>query len=263
MTTQNKDALPADSEPRYRAPALEKGLDILELLSREREALTTSQLASSLGRSVSELFRMVQTLEARGYIAQVNGREGYGLTNKMFSLGVAQTPTRSLIDLALPFMKSLAEDIGQSCHLTVISNDQIVVVARVESPRDLGFSVRVGYRRLIVESSSGIVLSAFQADHERDSFIENLRSTTDPERMRPFLERVATTKGQGYSNHPSDFVEGVQDLSSPIFDSLGAIAALTVPHVRCLPEKFSAESSLEHLRETTHAISQAFLAEGR
>lgn len=61
-----------DSERKYRAPALEKGLDILELLARNSSPMTTSQMACALGRSVSELFRMVLALEYRGYIAQLS-----------------------------------------------------------------------------------------------------------------------------------------------------------------------------------------------
>ena len=52
----------------YSAPALEKGLDVLELLSREDEGLTVSVIAKRLSRSVSELFRMLVVLEQRGYI---------------------------------------------------------------------------------------------------------------------------------------------------------------------------------------------------
>ena len=69
----------------YSAPALEKGLDILELLAHQSEGLTKSQLARLLQRSVSEIFRMLLCLEGRGYIAQVS-EERYSLTLKLFQL---------------------------------------------------------------------------------------------------------------------------------------------------------------------------------
>ena len=55
---------------RYTAPALEKGLDVLELLASVSEALTHSEIARRLGRSVSEVFRMLVCLEERGYISR-------------------------------------------------------------------------------------------------------------------------------------------------------------------------------------------------
>jgi uncharacterized membrane protein len=54
---------------RYAAPALDKGLDILELLSSVSEALTHSEIASRLGRTLTEVFRMLVCLEQRGYIS--------------------------------------------------------------------------------------------------------------------------------------------------------------------------------------------------
>src|SRR5690625_6472748 len=98
-----------DDVRKYRAPALEKGLDVLELLASHGVPLTTSQMATLLGRSVSELFRMVLALEYRGYIALAEGREGYELTNKLFALGMAQTANRTLLDAALPIMNDLRD----------------------------------------------------------------------------------------------------------------------------------------------------------
>ncbi len=55
---------------RYSAPALEKGLDILEALAQTDGGYTLNELAQALGRNVNEIFRMVMTLQHRGYIAQ-------------------------------------------------------------------------------------------------------------------------------------------------------------------------------------------------
>mgnify|MGYP003583588565 CR=1 FL=1 len=79
-----RKSAPQDSEDRndgtqssrYRAPALEKGLDIIELLASETEPMSPSQISQRLGRSMSELFRMIQVLEHRGYIEQSANREG-------------------------------------------------------------------------------------------------------------------------------------------------------------------------------------------
>lgn len=263
MATESVNAATEENERRYRAPALEKGLDILELLAREGEPLNTPQMAAKLGRSVSELFRMVLTLEDRGYIVQARGREGYGLTNKLFSMGLAQTPMRSLVELAAQEMKLLAEDIGQSCHMTVVSNKQIVVVARIESPRDLGFSVRLGYRRPVVESTSGIILYAFLPELEKNRALEELATGTDTDMMNRFREKVELAGMNGYVQSASDFVEGVVDLSAPIMGSKGVIAALTVPYVRCYPEKSNLEETLMLLRETSSRLSSLLQSEGR
>src|ERR1700755_1625952 len=60
----------AESAARYTTPALEKGLDILELFASTSEELSKREVARRLGRTVSEIFRMLVCLEQRGYLAQ-------------------------------------------------------------------------------------------------------------------------------------------------------------------------------------------------
>ena len=146
---------------KYRAPALEKGLDVLELLATNAVPMTPSQMSTDLGRSVSELFRMIQVLEFRGYIELTPA--GYRLSNRLFALGMAQAPVKSLTEAALPHMRDLSAATVQSCHLVVPTEAQIVVVARIEGPGDLSYSVRLGYRRNIIDASSGQLRAAARA----------------------------------------------------------------------------------------------------
>jgi len=129
--------------PIYATPALDKGLDIIELLAQKSEGLTKSQLARELKRTVSEIFRMLLCLERRGYIAQVE-EERYSLTLKLFKLVQEHPPTERLIVDALPVMHRLAHDTLQSCHLGVLEGGRVVILAQVNAPTDLGFFVKLG-----------------------------------------------------------------------------------------------------------------------
>jgi len=253
-----------DSDRKYRAPALEKGLDILELLARHGAPMTTSQMAVTLGRSVSELFRMVLALEFRGYIeSSPDGRDGYTLTNKLFTLGIAQGSARSLLESALPVMKDLAREIGQSCHLVVPSGDQIVVVGRIESPMDLGFSVRVGYRRRLIDTNSGLMLFGFSPEEAQTRWLPQLRSSADPERIERFLQRSKAAVERGYIQSASDFVEGVTDLGVPILGLDGATAVLNVPFIAIKTQAITHEQVIEKLKISARKIADALSNEGR
>ncbi len=247
----------AEAGNRYKAPALEKGLDILELLAAVPKPLTASQIATRLNRSVSELFRMLMVLEQKGYIAQADeGGEGYTLTNKLFTLGLARTPTRTLLEAALPVMSELVREIGQSCHLVVASGDQVVVVARVESPCDLGFSVRVGYRRPLLQATSGQTLLGFQPPEGQRAILAELKEE-DPAALQAFIRRAEAAVEKGYVRTASDFVEGVTDISVPILGAHGAVAALTVPFVNFSPLVCSIEEAIDNLKTAAKKISTA------
>lgn len=244
-------------EQKYRAPALEKGLDILELLSAAEAPMTPTQISARLGKSVSELFRMLQVLEYRGYIAIEGSHGGFTLTDRLFALGLARAPTKSLLTAALPEMEDLAARIGQSCHIVIPSDDQIVVVARVESPGDLGFSVRVGYRRKLIEATSGLILFGFQPDDVRAAMLERLRETADADRLETFMANAIATAERGYVIAQSKFVEGVKDVSAPVMGPRGAVAALIVPFLFRAGQLCSVEEAALHARESARRISIA------
>jgi DNA-binding IclR family transcriptional regulator len=126
----------------YPTPALEKGLDILELFANTPSGLTVSEVARLLNRSVSEIFRMLLCLEQRGYLAQSENRERYHLTLRLFRLAQEHPPTKRLLTEALPIMHNVAHEVRQSCHLGVVDGGHVVILAQVDSPESTGFTSR-------------------------------------------------------------------------------------------------------------------------
>ena len=245
----------------YRAPALEKGLDLLELLAASPHPLTTAQITEALGRSRSEIFRMQSVLEDRGYIRRAEGSEGYLLTTRLFEMAMQSPPTAYLLSTALPVMERLAEAARQSVHLAVVSDDQTVVIARVESPSDVGFAVRIGHRRSIVESTSGRVLLAFQPEDRVERWLARVAESHSF--SRESLDRdLARIRKRGFRRAPSSFVEGITDLGTPIFDGAasGAIASLTIPFVRRRSDKRDVQKVIEWLQGAAMEISNALSA---
>src|SRR6188768_4096334 len=97
-----------DEKLAYSAPALEKGLDILELLAAAGRPMATRQLAEELGRSKNEIFRMVHVLLGRGYLQRDEGGDGLMLSNKLFGLGMQTARARDLVSVAAPIVERLA-----------------------------------------------------------------------------------------------------------------------------------------------------------
>src|SRR2546423_15720973 len=108
----DEDDEDSDTGRRYRAPALEKGLEILELLAGEDTPMPISAIGQRLGRSTNELFRMMQALQYRGFINQ-EAAGGYRLTDKLFSPGMEPPRTRSPLEVALSASRQPAVQIRQ------------------------------------------------------------------------------------------------------------------------------------------------------
>jgi hypothetical protein len=164
----------------YATPALEKGLDVIELLARQPRGLTRNEISRELNRTVSEIFRMLLCLEQRGYIAQVDG-DRYALTPKLFNLVQLHPPTEQLITEALPVMHQVAYNTRQSCHMGVIEGAEVIILAQVNAPISIGFCVRLGSSVELLEATTGHVILAHQDEERRARTLAEWRRLTGSE----------------------------------------------------------------------------------
>jgi DNA-binding IclR family transcriptional regulator len=245
----------ADVESRsYSAPALEKGLDILEMLARSDRPLTQKDMAHELGRSVGEIYRMVASLVSRSYLSVVDDN-AYVVTTKLFELAQANPPTHRLLLEAQPIMQRLAGALDQSCHLTVYGQGKQVVLYKVDSPSGMGFSVRAGAELDVLISASGRVLLAFQDEETRALRIQESLQRR-PGHADPQIENILdNVKATGYESIPSVQVRGLYAVAFPIRDTQGrAIAALMVPYAERVDQ--SLRKSIAEVTEVLGAAAK-------
>ena len=216
---------------RYPVPALDKGLDVLELLASQPRGLSLSELATAASRKVSEIFRMVDGLKRRGYIAHDARSDKLVLTMRLFELAHRYPPTERMIAAALPEMEALTREVGQSCHMAVYSGGEMLVIAQIDSPLQMGFAVHVGARVGLMNSASGRVFLAFQNDHDRQAILAMLPDAAHHSiKADAFVKRIAK---KGYESVPSDLIRGVTNMSYPVLDMSGrCAAALTIPYLQ-------------------------------
>ena len=224
-----------NADERYRAPALDKGLDILELLAQQPQGLTRAEIVKEMDRSASEIYRMLERLVARQYVTRSLSGDRYALSLKLFALANRHPPLNRLINQALPVMEEFSRLAEQSCHLGVYDRGNVLITAQINSPRGWSFSLQRGARVGLMDTASGHVLLAFS-------------EATDMQRMRaehtavdgevPITETKlkATLEGirkLGYLERDSQQSFGVVDISYPILGPDNcALAALTCPYIR-------------------------------
>ena len=243
----------------YTAPALSKGLDILELMTTETEGLSLGQVADKLSRSKGEIFRMLTILEDRNYIYRMRESDTYILTMKIFELAHRHSYVKRLSSAVEPVMRKLVRSIEQSCHLIIYFNGRGVVIAQQDSPGERGLNVRLGATAALPNTCSGHVLLAFaEPDRRREMLAEQaprykkLLTATAADRM---AERV---RQQGFEQIESGQVQGVIDIGYPVFDYSGkSIAALVVPFLEYLDgsHRVSFEEAGKHLEAAAVTIS--------
>ena len=217
----------------YFVPALEKGLDILEALSLATVPQTLAELSRLCHRSRSEIFRMVDALENREYIVRDPVSGGYELSLKLYQLAHTHSPVDHLLKAAYFPMRDLANTLHESCHLCILSNDQLLVIAEASSPNPVRLSVEIGYRAEPLTTASGKLLLATLEELVLNPMLERNRtfqSMTNAKRRAAKAE-LARIRDTGYCLAPSAYRTGI-DVSCVVGSaSIGVTAALGVPFV--------------------------------
>jgi DNA-binding IclR family transcriptional regulator len=256
---KNMKLLQGDAEEKisYATPALEKGLDVIELLAHQPGGLTKSEISRELKRTVSEIFRMLLCLERRGYIAQVES-ERYALTLKLFRLVQEHPPTERLITEALPVMHHLAHETQQSCHMGIIEGAQVTILAQVNPSTSIGFYVKLGSSVELMEATTGYVILAHQDEEHRARTLAEWKRLTGDDMPADLHAHLARVKRQGFESRPSYKVRGVTNISYPIFDERGsAIGALTVPYIQLIDAAANASQVSAALKKASREITAA------
>jgi DNA-binding IclR family transcriptional regulator len=244
---------------RYGAPALEKGLDLIEILAEEAGAFTQKELAERAGKSVSEIFRMLGVLERRGYLVRDKLTGRYSLTLKLFVLGNRHQPTRRLQAAALPVMQDLAEAIGQSCHLVVATENRMTVVAQAEPRGPMVFTVKQGADfPLSAHRVSARVLAAFAATARQEEMLQAMIIQDRTPKSSALRKRLNGIARAGYDMVPSETIGGVIDLAFPVFDQEGyAKASLVVPLLPVIGRTPDPETVKAKVAEAAQRVSAA------
>lgn len=213
----------APAGPDYAVPALDKALDILELLADQGGGLGQGEIAAAVGRTPSQVFRVLQRLDRRGWIVRERPSGLYLLSTKMLELAHRHPPLRGLVALALPVMREVTDAVHQSCNLSVLDAGRVRVVAQVESPAAFGFRVRVG-AQFPLDTPAGRVLTAGAPG--------------------------------GYLRADDSLQPGITDLVAPVVDGDGVtVAAITVPYIATSYSDLDLESVLAAVRSAGELVS--------
>lgn len=225
------------AKKQYAAPALEKGLDMLELLASEPEGLNVAQITEKLERSYGELFRMLMVLEQRGYVESQSHSDRYQLSLKMFSLANNYPPVKRITSVAAPILKKLAFTIEQSCHLVTMFDGRGRVIAQQDSPSSRNFGVKLGAEAPLMNTCSGHVLMSFASEEELNLMLSKIPAGDPKPKKGGFKDMSQKIRADGFEAMKSRQLQGVFDIGYPVFDNSGDVtAALVVPFLEFIDD---------------------------
>lgn len=218
-----------DSESFVRTFA--RGLTVIEVMGRSKPACNIADIAEAAALPRSVVRRLLMTLTELGF-TRSDGRR-YWLTPKVLRLGLSYLYTLPYWRQAQVALEELCADIGQSCAISVLDEEDIVYVVRLHTRRILAISPSLGSRLPAHVVSMGRVLlagldEAALAVYLADATLKKLTSATLVDRAL-LGQEISRVREQGWAWVDGELDESICGLAVPVRDLDGqTVAAINV-----------------------------------
>ncbi len=177
---------------------LDKGLHVLEAIAGATvpEGLTLTELSRAVGMHPTTLFRILATLQARGYVQRDRATDRYRLGTRILSLASTLLQDLDLRQVARATLQALCDDTQELVHLAVLDSGEVVTVDRLEGKQTLSLRTAIGARRPAYCSAAGKAILAFLPEAETDHILASgmppvtPRTITSRDAMRDHLSEV-------------------------------------------------------------------------
>jgi DNA-binding IclR family transcriptional regulator len=229
------------------APALQRGLALLQALASRPNGASQSELAQHLGLPLAAVHRIVLALEHLGYVQRHPVARMLRVTQKLLLLGQPHSSNRSLVEACLPAMRRILELTNETTQLCVLAEGQCVILEQLPSRHPFKYVVDIGSRAPTQACAPGKAMLAFLPETQLVQIIATLdfkdytrRSLRDPSALRLELDGV---REAGYAVDRAEHFDGIHCIAAPLCDAHGLpFAAITIagPATRIPEERFAA-----------------------
>jgi DNA-binding IclR family transcriptional regulator len=205
------------------------GLEILEMFDRHRDVIGIGEMARHLGLHRSTASRLAATLASAGYLEPVGEPGRYRLAGKLVVLGELASPAGDVRGVALPFLTSLVEQLGETGHLAVLEGSEAVTVEVVDGWHSVRMHSWVGKRSPAHCSSMGKALLADLSPGDVDALYPDAslaartaNTITDLARLQRCLAEI---RRRGYAVDWQELEVHLCCVAAPVFARSGRVVA--------------------------------------
>ena len=239
--------------------ALDRGLSVLEHLTRHPQGLPISLIASELDIPLSACHRLLADLQRRDYVRQARKQGDYVLTTKVVSLGLGFLSSAGIVEIAEPLLERVAQTTGELVRLSIVDEDRLTWVAKSQGMRqsglrydpDMGMDARLsctasGHAWLMTMSDErALELVSRQGFGKPDDY--GPRAPTTIKALQGFLHAARV---RGYAMIDEVFAPGMTAMAAPVFRRKETIGVISVAGPRT-------RLSLERMHELAPALLAA------
>ncbi len=231
----------------YIIQAVSHALDLLEQFHDDVDELGVTELSKRLKLHKNNVFRLLATLESRGYIEQNKATENYRLGLKALELGQTFIKQMGLLRQAKPILEKIVEECNETAYVAIFKEGYIVYLDVVETTLTVRVVSRVGSRMPAYCTAAGKVHLAHMSDEEVDAVLPRELKAHTPTTITDraaLKEQIREVAEQGYALDDEELDPGVRCVAAPIRDYtrriVGAIS-ISGPSMRLSDERVKTE----------------------
>ena len=205
--------------------AVNRALDLLLAFTRDDFELTASELLQRVDLCRPTLYRLLYTLETRGFISSCGDPQRFRLGPAIAQLSHVWTGTLDLAQLAEPMMRKLWLETRETVAIFVAQDSMRLCLAELPSPQPLNFKRGVGYTERLALGASGRAILAFLPDVDKnlDRYTHGMKVDA-----RKFRAELALTRERGFAISRSELIDGAVALAAPFFSARGVAGSIGI-----------------------------------
>ncbi len=250
---------PSGKEQTGGVRAVERAADILACLGKNDLGL--SEIGKEVGLNKATVFRMLVSLERKGFVAKNNNTGKYSLDWGLLGLlSNALYQNKGLVKCAYPYMEKLWEYTDETITLYIKKGFERLCIAELPSPHPLKYTVGIGVTVPLHAGSPGKLLLAYLHPAELEEALNQIELAALTKRTiinkQKFLKELELIREQGWATSFGERIEGVSSLSIPVTDRGNKVVAsinILGPFIRLGEERLL--GYLDMLKEVGSEIS--------
>lgn len=219
--------------------AVERALEILMAFDAEHASLTVSDLLKRVDLSRPTLYRLLYTLEEKGFVSSSGDPQHFSLGPAVGRLAWAWSSSIDIAQIALPVMRKIWDFTGETVALFLPKGDIRVCAAELPSANPLSFRRGVGYSERIALGASGRAILAWMdpTPKQLENYCQGLSL-----RASDLARQIMEVRQAGYAFSQNELMEGAAAFAIPFFQNDGRVAgsiAIFGPVVRLDEERIA------------------------
>jgi IclR family KDG regulon transcriptional repressor len=231
----------------YVIQSVAHALDVLEQFSGETEEVGVTELSKRLKLHKNNVFRLLATLESRGYIEQNKATENYRLGIRCLQIGQTYVNQMGLLRQARPIMESVVKRCQETIYLSLLRRGVVVPLQSVEADRPVRIISLLGQALPLHCTAAGKVHLAFESEEEiKNTLPESLAKHTDNTitKRADLIADLRAVADRGWALDSGEFLPDLRSIAVPIRDYTRTVVgslAITAPEYRLPLERVERE----------------------